>query len=63
VTVAALAVAVPVGLSAAAFIAEVAPGIMKDITKSIIEILAGIPSVVYGFFGLALLAPFLQTTL
>ncbi|MCD6136719.1 phosphate ABC transporter permease subunit PstC [Candidatus Bipolaricaulota bacterium] len=62
VTVAALAVAVPVGLSAAAFIAEVAPGIMKDITKSIIEILAGIPSVVYGFFGLALLAPFLQTT-
>lgn len=62
VTLTALTVAVPVGLATAAFIAEVAPGILKDISKSIIEILAGIPSVVYGFFGLAILVPFLQST-
>jgi phosphate ABC transporter permease protein PstC len=62
VTVAALAVAVPVGLASATFIAEIAPGMIKELTKSIIELLAGIPSVVYGFFGLALLVPFLQST-
>jgi len=63
VTLGALAVALPLGLAVATFIAEVAPGILKDIAKSIIEILAGIPSVVYGFFGLAVLAPFLQAVL
>lgn len=62
VTVAALAVAVPIGLASATFIAEIAPGMIKELTKSIIELLAGIPSVVYGFFGLALLVPFLQDT-
>ncbi len=63
VTAGALIVSVPIGLAAAAFIAEVAPGITKDVFKSAIEILASIPSVVYGFFGLAVLAPFLQSTL
>jgi len=63
VTAGALIVSVPLGLAVAAFIAEVAPGITKDIFKSVIEILAGIPSVVYGFFGLAVLAPFLQSAL
>ena len=63
VTTTALVISVPIGFAAAAFIAEVASGLLKDMAKSIIEILAGIPSVVYGFFGLVVLAPFLQTTL
>ncbi len=60
VTISALVVAIPIGFATAAFIAEIASGILKDVAKSIIEILAGIPSVVYGFFGLAVLAPFIQ---
>jgi phosphate ABC transporter permease protein PstC len=63
VTGGSLAIAIPAGLAAAAFIAEVAKGWMKDVSKSVLELLAGIPSVVYGFFGLAVLAPFLQRTL
>ncbi len=63
VTTAALTISIPIGFAAAAFIAEVASGLVKDVAKSIIEILAGIPSVVYGFFGLAVLAPFLQKAL
>lgn len=63
VTTTALTISIPIGFAAAAFIAEVASGLVKDVAKSIIEILAGIPSVVYGFFGLAVLAPFLQQTL
>ncbi len=62
VTAGALIVAVPLGFAVAAFIAEVAPGITKEIVKAAVEMLAGIPSVVYGFFGLAVIAPFLQTT-
>ncbi len=60
VMVGALAVAIPFGLAAALFIAEIATGIIKDIAKSVLELLAGIPSVVYGFFGLMVLAPILQ---
>lgn len=63
VTITALVISIPLGFATAAFIAEVAAGILKDAAKSIIEILAGIPSVVYGFFGLAVLAPFLQAVL
>ncbi len=62
VTAGALVVAVPLGFAVATFIAEVAPGLMKEITKAAVEMLAGIPSVVYGFFGLAVIAPFLQAT-
>ena len=62
VTAGALIVAVPLGFAVAAFIAEVAPGIIKEIIKAAVEMLAGIPSVVYGFFGLAVIAPFLRTT-
>ena len=60
VTAGAMAIAIPLGFGSAAFIAEVAPGFLKDVAKSVLELLAGIPSVVYGFFGLAVVAPFLQ---
>ncbi len=51
VTGIALLVAVPIGLVIALFIAEIAPPLMRTILQPCIEVLAGIPSVVYGFFG------------
>jgi len=60
VTFGALVVAIPLGFGAAIFIAEIAPRLVKDAAKSVVELLAGIPSVVYGFFGLMVVAPFLQ---
>jgi len=63
VTVGALVLAIPLAFGAAAFIAEAAPAWLKDIAKSVLEMLAGIPSVVYGFFGLMVVAPFLQRAL
>ncbi len=63
VTAGSMSLAIPLGLGAATFIAEVAPGFLKDVAKSALELLAGIPSVVYGFFGLAVVAPFLQQML
>lgn len=54
--------AVPLGVLSAVYIAEIAPSSIKDIAKSIIELLAGIPSVVLGFFGMVVVAPFLQVT-
>ncbi len=63
VTVGSLTISIPLGFAAAAFIAEVASGLLKDIAKSVLELLAGIPSVVYGFFGLVVVAPFLQRLL
>jgi phosphate transport system permease protein len=62
VTVLALAIAVPLSLGSAIYIAELASPRMKEILKPIIELLAGIPSVVYGLFGLVFLAPLVQKT-
>jgi phosphate transport system permease protein len=57
VTVIAMAVAVPVGLGAAIYLSEYArPGVRK-VLKPILEVLAGIPSVVLGFFALSVIAP------
>ncbi|MCA9798608.1 MAG: phosphate ABC transporter permease subunit PstC [Cyanobacteria bacterium HKST-UBA06] len=57
VTIIAGLVAVPVSLAAATYIAEIAGPTENSILKPIIELLAGIPSVVIGFFGLMVLAP------
>jgi len=57
VTAGALLIAIPLGLGAAVYIAEIASLKIKEITKPIIELLAGIPSVVYGLFGITFLAP------
>jgi phosphate transport system permease protein len=61
VTFGAIMFAFPLGLGSAIFISEVAPKRLKNILKPISEIFAGIPSVVYGFFGLIVLVPLLRT--
>jgi phosphate transport system permease protein len=60
VTLGGLAFAVPLGFLAAVFLAEICPRGLREFLKPVIEILAGIPSVVYGFFGMVFLAPFLR---
>ncbi len=60
VTVTAIVIALPLGVATAVFIREVAPGWARDILKPLIEVLAGIPSVVLGFFGMTLLAPIVR---
>jgi phosphate transport system permease protein len=55
-------IAVPLGVLSAVYISEIAPASIKDIAKSVIELLAGIPSVVLGFFGMVVIAPWLQET-
>ncbi|MCC7293243.1 MAG: phosphate ABC transporter permease subunit PstC [Phycisphaerales bacterium] len=57
ITVGALLVAVPIGVSAALFLSECAPRRLRDVLKPVLEILAGVPSVVYGFFALTFLTP------
>ncbi len=59
VTAGALIIAIPLGLGSAIYISEIAGHRSKEIIKPIIELLAGIPSVVYGLFGMAFLSPFL----
>ncbi|MFC1957723.1 phosphate ABC transporter permease subunit PstC [Chloroflexota bacterium] len=61
VTLVATAISVPVGVACAAYLAEVAPVKVRETVKPIIEILAGIPSVVMGFIGLMLLSPLVQS--
>jgi phosphate transport system permease protein len=60
VTVGAIAFALPLGFGSAVYIAEIASPTMKEILKPIMEILAGIPSVVFGFFGIVFVAPIVQ---
>jgi phosphate transport system permease protein len=57
VTVGALIIAVPVGIACAAYIADVANPKVREVVKPIIEILAGIPSVVLGFLGIVVVGP------
>ena len=60
VAVLAAAVALPVGLSTAIFLSEYAPDRARRIIKPALEILAGVPTVVYGFFALTFVTPQLQ---
>ena len=60
VTAGAIIICVPAGVISAMFIAEIAPKHLKHILKSLIEILAAIPSVVLGFIGIVWLGPFLK---
>ncbi|KIM06116.1 MAG: phosphate ABC transporter permease [Sulfurovum sp. AS07-7] len=59
ITLIALIVAVPIGINIAIYLSEYASGRVRDIAKPIIETLAGIPTVVYGFFAAITLAPFI----
>ena len=63
VTVGAIIICVPVGIASAMFIAEVAPKSLKHVLKSLVEILASIPSVVLGFIGIIWLGPALRNAL
>ncbi|WP_234497243.1 phosphate ABC transporter permease subunit PstC [Vibrio maritimus] len=59
-TLGAVVVGVPIGVLTAIFIAEIAPKRLADIIRPAVELLAGIPSVVYGFFGLIIIVPLIQ---
>jgi len=63
VTIGALVVCVPLGIGSALYLNELASHRQRGILKPTVEILASIPSIVYGFFGMAVLAPFLQDLL
>lgn len=60
VSFAAILFALPLGLASAIYMAELASPRMRSILKPLIELLAGIPSVVYGFFGLVVIVPMVQ---
>jgi phosphate transport system permease protein len=56
----AMAVAVPTGLLSAIYLSEYAPDRVRRVVKPVLEILAGVPTVVYGFFALTFVTPLLQ---
>ena len=56
----ALIVALPLGLTVAVYLSEYAPHRLKEIIKPILELLAAVPTVVYGYFALLFLTPILQ---
>ncbi|KKY00748.1 phosphate ABC transporter permease [Paraclostridium benzoelyticum] len=59
-TIGALLIGAPIGILTAVFIAEVAPKKIANIISSGVDLLAGIPSVLYGLFGLAVIVPTIQ---
>jgi phosphate ABC transporter permease protein PstC len=63
VTLTAVLLAVPPGILAAVCLSDLLPFNVRQVIKPVIEILAAIPSVVYGFFALVVLAPFIQDVL
>ncbi|WP_102407901.1 phosphate ABC transporter permease subunit PstC [Parabacteroides bouchesdurhonensis] len=60
VSIGAIVIALPFGLAVAIYLAEIANIKTRGLLKPIIELLAGIPSVVYGFFGLVVIVPLIQ---
>lgn len=62
VSLGAILLSLPFGIAVAVYLAEIASMRVRNILKPLIELLAGIPSVVYGFFGLVVVVPFLQKT-
>ncbi|WP_231574929.1 phosphate ABC transporter permease subunit PstC [Paenibacillus sp. FSL R7-0273] len=62
VTLLAALIASPLSICAALFMTEIVPGWGKKLLQPVIELLSGIPSVVYGFVGLSVIVPFLRDT-
>ena len=62
VTIGAVALGVPLAMGGAIFLAEVAPPAVRETVRPAVELLAGIPSVVYGLFGMVVLVPAVRTT-
>lgn len=60
-TLVALCVAGPLGLTAAIYLSEFAPPQVREVVKPMLELLSGVPTVVYGFFALLFVTPLLQT--
>jgi len=60
VTVGAVVMALPLGLATAIFVRELAPDWLREILKPLIEVLAGIPSVVLGFLGMVAITPLVR---
>ncbi len=63
VTVGAAIFAIPIGIGTAIFISEVAPRWAREVLKPLVEVLGGLPSVVLGFLGILILAPYLRRLL
>ena len=63
VTAVASAISIPLGVMTALYLAEVASARVREWVKPIVELLAALPSVVIGFFGMVVVAPFLQELL
>lgn len=61
VTAGAIIIGVPIGIFMAVFMAKFCPGRLYKILKPAVELLAGIPSIVYGFFGMEVIVPMLRT--
>lgn len=61
-TLGALFIGVPIGILTAVYIAELAPKKVSKIVSSAVELLAGIPSVLYGIFGIVVIVPAIQNT-
>jgi phosphate transport system permease protein len=61
VTLGAIVLGVPLALGCAIFLSEIAPPAVKSFVRPSIELLAGIPSVVYGLFGMVVLVPFVRS--
>ena len=62
VSLGAILLSLPFGIAVSVYLAEIASMRVRNVLKPLIELLAGIPSVVYGFFGLVVIVPFLQET-
>ena len=63
VTAGAIIIGVPIGILTAVFLARFCPEKIYPVVKAGVELMAGIPSVVYGFFGLVVLVPFVRNTI
>jgi len=63
ITIGAMFVCVPLGIGSALYINEIANEQQKSILKPLIEVLAAVPSIVFGFFGMVIVAPFVQKLL
>lgn len=63
VTLGAAAIAIPIGLASAIYLSEYASDRLRAIVKPVLELLAGIPTVVYGYFALTFVTPLLRTVI
>lgn len=61
VTAVAALVALPIGLITAVYLSEYSPKKLRAVVKPVLEVLAGVPTVVYGFFALTVITPFLRS--